>query len=81
MSNAIEILTVCIVLKLSDALEAFKIKSLILLSALIKSKGSLKLLSTGELSSPITIEVSYASKKAIQKVEKAGGKVNLMKVK
>ena len=45
-----------------------------------KSKGVLKLLDVGELSSPITIEVSYASKKAMKKVEKIGGKVNLIKV-
>ena len=45
-----------------------------------KSKGLLKLLNVGELSSPITIEVSYASKKAMKKVEKIGGKVNLIKV-
>jgi len=40
-----------------------------------KSKGDLKLLNIGELSSPINIEVSYASKKAIEKVEKLGGSV------
>jgi len=45
-----------------------------------KSKGLLKLLNVGELSSPITIEVSYASKQAMKKVEKIGGKVNLTKV-
>lgn len=44
-----------------------------------KSKGDLKLLDVGDLSSTITIEVSYASKKAIEKVEKSGGKVNLIK--
>ena len=40
-----------------------------------KSKGSIKLLNVGELSFPINIEVSFASKKAIEKVEKLGGKV------
>ena len=45
-----------------------------------KSKGLLKLLDVGDLSYPIIIEVSYASKKAIKKVEKIGGKVNLIKV-
>ena len=45
-----------------------------------KSKGLLKLLDVGELSFPVIIEVSYASKKAIKKVEKNGGKVNLIKV-
>ena len=45
-----------------------------------KSKGPLKLLDVGELTSAINIEVSYASKKAIEKVTKNGGKVNLIKV-
>ncbi len=44
-----------------------------------KSKGSLKLLNVGELSSPINIEVSFASKKAIEKVEKLGGSVLITK--
>ena len=44
-----------------------------------KSKGLLKLLNVGEVSIPINIEVSYASKKAIEIVEKHGGKVNLIK--
>lgn len=44
-----------------------------------KSKGPLKLLDVGEISLPIKIEVTYASKKAIEKVEKTGGKVNLLK--
>ena len=44
-----------------------------------KSKGLLKLLDVGDLSSTLNIEVSYASKNAISKVEKFGGKVNLTK--
>ena len=44
-----------------------------------KSQGLLKLLDIGELSSSINIEVSYASKNAIAKVEKSGGKVTLLK--
>jgi len=44
-----------------------------------KSKGSLKLLNVGELSHPINIEVSFASKKAIEKVEKLGGSVVITK--
>ena len=43
-----------------------------------KSKGKLKLLNIGEISSPINIEISHASKKAIQIVEKLGGKVTLI---
>ena len=45
-----------------------------------QSKGLLKLLDVGDLKSAINIEVSYASKNAIAKVEKNGGKVNLIKV-
>ena len=45
-----------------------------------KSKGFLKLLNVGELSSPISIEVSYASKKAIEKVKKLGGSVVITKI-
>ena len=44
-----------------------------------KSKGDLKLLDVGKISSTFIIEVSYASKKAVEKVEKNGGKVNLTK--
>ena len=44
-----------------------------------KSKGSLKLLNVGELTSQIDIEVSSASKKAIEKVEKLGGSVVITK--
>jgi large subunit ribosomal protein L15 len=44
-----------------------------------KSKGVLKLLDVGKLTSVINIEVTYASKKAIEKVEHNGGKVNLIK--
>jgi len=43
-----------------------------------KSKGKLKLLNIGEISLPINIEISYASKKAIEKVKKIGGKVTLL---
>ena len=46
-----------------------------------KSKGSLKLLNKGELKTSISIEVSYASKKAIEKVEKLGGSVIIKKAK
>tara|TARA_B110000008_G_C16842722_1_gene513372 strand:- start:459 stop:920 length:462 start_codon:yes stop_codon:yes gene_type:complete len=43
-----------------------------------KSKGLLKLLDIGDLNIALNIEVSYASKKAIEKIEKNGGKVNLI---
>ena len=40
-----------------------------------KSKGSLKLLNYGELNDAINIEISSASKKAIEIIEKLGGKI------
>ena len=46
-----------------------------------KSKGSIKLLNVGDLTSAINIEVSYASKNAIKQVEKLGGSVKLTKIK
>ncbi len=42
-----------------------------------KSKGKLKLLNVGKITQTINIEISYASKKAIQVIEKAGGKVTI----
>ena len=44
-----------------------------------KSKGSLKLLNYGELNDAINIEISSASKKAIEKIEKLGGKIIISK--
>jgi len=44
-----------------------------------KSKGSIKLLNVGELTSAINIEVSFSSKKAIEKVKKLGGSILLTK--
>ena len=44
-----------------------------------KSKGKLKLLNVGKIDKPINIEISFASKKAIEIVEKLGGKVSLIK--
>ena len=55
--------------------EAIKEADLFERKILNKSKGFLKLLNVGDLSYSIKIEVSYASKKAIEKVEKLGGKV------
>tara|TARA_B100000963_G_C22335803_1_gene540683 strand:+ start:167 stop:625 length:459 start_codon:yes stop_codon:yes gene_type:complete len=44
-----------------------------------KSKGSLKLLNIGEPETNTNIEISYASKKAIEVLEKNGGKIKLTK--
>ena len=42
-----------------------------------KSKGSLKLLNLGDLKEMINIEISFASKNAIEKIEKLGGKIKI----
>ena len=44
-----------------------------------RAKGSLKLLNVGKLETPTNFEISYASKKAIDVVEKLGGKIKLIK--
>ena len=44
-----------------------------------KSKGSLKLLNYGDLKEMINIEISFASKEAINKIEKLGGKIKIIK--
>jgi len=44
-----------------------------------KSKGDLKLLNSGDLKKMINIEISFATKNAIEKIEKLGGKIKLTK--
>ena len=44
-----------------------------------KNKGNLKLLNVGKLNNSTNIEISYASKKAIESLEKLGGKIKLTK--
>tara|TARA_B100000575_G_C23093538_1_gene630546 strand:+ start:108 stop:566 length:459 start_codon:yes stop_codon:yes gene_type:complete len=44
-----------------------------------RSKGSLKLLNVGELNKKTNLEISYASKKAIEVLEKLGGKIKITK--
>ena len=44
-----------------------------------KTKGSLKLLNIGQLDKTTNLEISYASKKAIEVLEKLGGKIKLTK--
>ena len=44
-----------------------------------KSKGSLKLLNIGEPNGTINFEISYASKKAVEVLQKFGGKIKLTK--
>ena len=44
-----------------------------------KSNGSLKLLNIGKPENTTNLEISYASKKAIEVLEKNGGKIKLTK--
>ena len=44
-----------------------------------KSKGKLKLLNVGQLENKTNLEISYASKKAIEVIEKIGGNIKLTK--
>ena len=44
-----------------------------------KSKGSLKLLNIGEPNKSTNLEISYASKKAVENLEKLAGKIKLSK--
>ena len=44
-----------------------------------RSKGSLKLLNVGEPNKSTNLEISYASKKAVEVLEKLGGKIKLTK--
>ena len=43
-----------------------------------KSNGKLKLLNKGKLEKPITLEISYASKGAVDVINKIGGKINII---
>ena len=45
-----------------------------------KSKGRVKLLNVGKIDKPINIEIPFASKKAIEIIEKMGGKVSILKI-
>jgi len=47
----------------------------------LKSMGYNKLLSKGKVKNKFYIEVEYASKKAIEKIEKSGGKINVLNAK
>ena len=44
-----------------------------------RSKGNLKLLNIGQLENPANLEISFASKKAIETLEKLGGSIKLKK--
>ncbi len=61
---------------LKDTLD---LKTLIEKKLINKKYSSLKILGTGELKKNIQITAHYASKQATDKIEKAGGKLNIVK--
>ncbi len=70
---------------LNDILKKYKIdasaineKDLFEKKILSKSKGKLKLLNVGDIKDKINLEISYASKSAIEKIQKAGGTITLL---
>ena len=58
-------------------LPEIKEEDLIKAKILNKSKGKAKLLSNGDLKTVINLSISYASKKAVEKIEKAGGTIKI----
>jgi large subunit ribosomal protein L15 len=53
--------------------------SALIKSGLIKKEGSIKLLANGDISYPINVIVTNASRAAKEKIESAGGKVEIAK--
>ncbi len=64
-----------------DAKDAITAESLVKAGFLRRAKDGIRLLNKGEIKAKIDIEVSGASKAAIDAVEKAGGKVSVIAVK
>jgi large subunit ribosomal protein L15 len=62
-----------------DLQNAFDLKSLIEKKLVSKKYLKLKILGTGELKTKVDITAHFASKQALEKVEKAGGKINIAK--
>lgn len=60
-----------------DAKQPVTVDTLIAAGVVRRAQDGVKLLSDGELKAKVTFEIAGASKKAIEKVEKAGGSVKL----
>lgn len=66
-----------------DDLERFEGLEMITIEEIKKSglstgKNPIKLLGNGEISSKVTVQVNASSKSAIEKIEKAGGKIEIV---
>lgn len=64
-------------LKRFEGLEMITIEE-IKKSGLSTGKNPIKLLGNGEISSKVTVQVNASSKSAIEKIEKAGGKIEIV---
>ena len=62
--------------EIKDKFDLQKLKDKKLIS---KKYSKLKILGTGEIKKNIEISAHFASKQALEKIEKAGGKINLIK--
>jgi large subunit ribosomal protein L15 len=60
-----------------DPRETVNTESLVKAGVVRRAKDGVRLLGDGELKAKLTFDVAGASKSAIEKIEKAGGKVNL----
>ena len=65
--------------KIFNNTETINLKSLKEKKLLNKKYSKLKILAMGDLKSKIEISADYASKQAQSKIEKLGGKINLIK--
>ena len=63
----------------NDLKNELDLKILIKKNLINKKYLKLKILGSGELKKNIDITAHYASKKALEKIEKAGGKISLIK--
>jgi len=60
-----------------DASKSIDTAALVEAGVIRRAKDGVRVLGNGELTAKITLEVAYATKSAIEKIEKAGGSVKL----
>ncbi len=61
-----------------DAKQPVTIETIIAAGLTKKAKDGLKILGTGELTTKLTISAAHASQSAVEKVQKAGGKLEIL---
>ncbi|MEL7429467.1 MAG: 50S ribosomal protein L15 [Pseudomonadota bacterium] len=75
---SIERLQAAVDAKILDAKETVTVETLVAAGILRRSGDGVRILGDGEISAKLTCEVAGASKSAIEKIEKAGGKVTVL---